>query len=742
MQLPNRLLSPLTGHIPIINISMGISFMYLNDADRSGRVELNNHTRDGDQHVILAAPLVTVSLKLPPPRYRLAVHLTASSTSPIMVANKKPSTAALGAGSRTNSTQGQAGKPKSPSTQAAGSSSPINGALSPNVPAKSTSWFSSSGAKSKKAKKQKSQKPKSRSFVDKAVLFLLSVFVIYTVYTCPFDKTLEDPVCSSLASYRAHIIEPYLLPPVYQAFQHPSVQPYLEKASEIQQQITPYILTAEELARPYVRYAKVLAWDRALVPAYNDYIVPQFHEHIVPQIRAHVSPQLQQLLSQVHPHLSPAYDAAVKAHSLANTAYETTYPHLYQAYSIAKPHALDAYVQVKPYALQGYEIARVKSIEGYELAKPHAIVAYGKALEYLKLALAELVQLRRKYVDKHVGDIWDKVVELSGSKGDGSATASAASLASVVSSTVAETIVSATETVASILSTVVELTPTSSFVEEVEATPSPVEAEEPIVPTPSASSTPVVEVADPTPAAEEIASDSVIDIDLEAFLANLGIADLTEDESTTAAASPSAISVEEDASVQEEPTTAEKRVKIKARYDQWMQQLNELFDVEAINVRTMLNGIRASGAKAVVHQGPEASIIDPELELSEEDKKTILHADGVRVSRVLDILSAEGNVLLNGLDAVLKKEEAERSLESTAEELHKKETKWMDVLQKVENKFYGSVTGIQDKIHAWFTAVRDIEIRKVSSSFSENCNTSLTYIPLVSRILKPGQGTR
>ena len=543
--------------------------------------------------------------------------------------------------------------------------------------------------------------------------------------TCPSDKHLQDPTCKALHLYRTRVIEPYFLPPFYNALQHPSVQPYIEKASQFQERAAPVVAAVDKRARPYARYAKILAWDRALVPIY--------YRHIIPQYEAHVVPQLLQLLGKVEPYLGPAYSKAsstveqTRTHAFA--AYDTAYPHVYKAYTLAKPHAQWAYEQGKPYALQAYEFTRAKSAEGYEAAKPYAFIAYQKALEYFKIMLAELVSLRRQYVDKHVGDIWDKVVELSGSKSEGSVSASitslassatslassASSVASVASETVAEAIHSTASTVSkAVVESIISVTESASSIVEA-ATPSPSEAVESTPPAVSVDSTPAAEKT--VVPAEESPSDGAVDLDLDDFLANLGIS-VGED----AVAKPSVVAVEEhdEQRPNSDLTTAEKREKIKARHADWFKQLNDLYDTEAVFVRDTLINVRASAAKALFDKGPESDAIDSVLGISDEDKKIILYTDGVRVSRVMDVLTAEGNMLLAGLDGWLKKEESDlqaRDDAPTVEELQKKEMKWMDVLQKVENKFYASVSGIQEKVHAWFTAVRDLEIHEVSIFF-------------------------
>ncbi|KAJ6580949.1 hypothetical protein B0H19DRAFT_1369405 [Mycena capillaripes] len=313
-----------------------------------------------------------------------------------MVVTRKTPVAPVPTGSRTNSSQPlpRAAKPKTTSSLA---DSEKEAAQAAAAAAKSVTTSPNSKTHPKSRHKNRHhKKPKpSGGWIDRLVYLSLSLLALYAFTTCPHDPNLSNPVCRGLAQYRVHILEPYVLPPIYRALEHPVVAPYVEKAQYIERTaIRPVI----QKSAPYAAAAKRAVWDRALVPAFTAYVTPQYHKHVVPQWRKHVVPRWRK---HAAPHIARAAPYARRAqHTLERTAHV-----LHKTYTTrVAPAASHAYAVGKPYVVRSYRAAR-----------PHVISLYVLGAEKAGAA-------RRAYVDPHVVRIWEKVLELSGAGPVGSPT--------------------------------------------------------------------------------------------------------------------------------------------------------------------------------------------------------------------------------------------------------------------------------------------------------------------------------
>lgn len=132
-----------------------------------------------------------------------------------------------------------------------------------------------------------------------------------------------------------------------------------------------------------------------------------------------------------------------------------------------------------------------------------------------------------------------------------------------------------------------------------------------------------------------------------------------------------------------------------------------------VEVRTELRIVRQAAAAALVGKDVVgAGEVQGEYQISEDDEKTMTHIEGEKVSTLIDNLAGEGERLVRGLEGYLKKEG--KSPPSASGDALRRKEKWAKVAEKVEEKFYGTVQDVRGKVHRWYIAVRDIEIRDVS----------------------------
>ncbi|KAJ7708908.1 hypothetical protein B0H17DRAFT_1191410 [Mycena rosella] len=374
-----------------------------------------------------------------------------------MVVTRKTPVAPVPTGSRNNTAQPlpRAAKPKSTLAE-----------LDPLLAAKNAASSEKTHSKSKHKNRQHKKAPKPpRNFLDTMVYLSLLFLGLYAFTICPADTKLSNPVCRSLSQYRAHVLEPYVLPPLHRALAHPAVAPYVARAESVVDKTAPY---AAAVARAASHTADVY-----VLPAYRRYVVPQWRAHVVPQWRKHVVPQWRT-------HAAPRIAQAAPYARAAQRTLERTAFTLHKTYT----------VHVKPFVLRAYALARPHVVNGYRVARPRAVALYARAA-------AEAGRARRAYVDPHVVRIWAKVLELSGAEPAGAAT-TAETAATTLQPTSAQVIKSKGRTEA-------EVTPVKAAESSAAATP------EEAVPAPSSSSVPpaATETASSVPPAETETASSV-----------------------------------------------------------------------------------------------------------------------------------------------------------------------------------------------------------------------------------------
>lgn len=485
-------------------------------------------------------------------------------------------------------------------------------------------------------------------------------FTIYSLSACPQDAELKSPVCRGLSEYRRIILEPYILPAVNKALSHPSILPYVERA-------TPYANQAIRIASPVVLRTQH-EWNHRIVPQWNKVIVPQYHKYLTPQLElasAATEPYLSALQEKYESSLGPHVRLVINTMNKCQRA-------------------------ARPYVL----IAADRSYTAYRAARPYMRPVWQRVMRILKQLLVFLRAQRRQFVDPHVARIWERIKELSRG-GDETVTAHSPSTPSVslVTSVGSPAVSPAVQGVSarpddaqqtasvepvgpsSVVSPSSESPSISTLISEPSQTSSQV-GESISLSTTAASSTPAI----PPPPAD--------DVDLEAFYADIEFnAEEPEpeiqEEDVADEESPSLSQEQlEERRLQELAKTAEKRRDIMSRHTKWEEKLEKAIKENKKSLRKALVALR----KAAV-----------------QDLKT-----NQEVLSAVEQLVENAEKFLKGAEAYLNKLKAESQ---TTDE---KVALWIKVLAKIDTKFVEHLRHTEDVVNQWHTKHLQKEIQEVS----------------------------
>ncbi|KAL0066094.1 hypothetical protein AAF712_006925 [Marasmius tenuissimus] len=398
-----------------------------------------------------------------------------------------PSTPAPAMASRTNSSQALPKSSHKPNaTPMANSNSPVK-------------------ATSKKKEKKKTKPKTSASWMDTLLLILLSAFTLYAYNSCSssdpisLSHTLENPLCRSLYRYKTYVVDPYLLPPLQNAYEtvvsHPTVEKQLEQIAPYVERVKPHV----DRAARTVGHHTQQTYTTVVRPTWNKFVVPvsgrawnvastQYQKSIHPLIQ----PYLRQVSQQFHPYTSQITSYSDSITSTASNIYaqahpygvraagyaEVAYHHGERCGSIVAEYSHRIYVILRPYLLKAYWWIKATGGVVYQRTKPLVVQAWGT------------------YVDPHLRRIWEKVVELSGKRdangnGVNGSARTPSSYGAKASTVIEETKASAAEETstdeAAPASSAVSTTG-SATLEPVETAASPEVPEEPVVPVASVTS--------------------------------------------------------------------------------------------------------------------------------------------------------------------------------------------------------------------------------------------------------------
>ncbi|OAX41027.1 hypothetical protein K503DRAFT_768024 [Rhizopogon vinicolor AM-OR11-026] len=596
----------------------------------------------------------------------------------------------------------------------------------------------------KKLKKEKSRKSgkKKRKFLQSLFDFLtkllLLTFTIYTFSVCPHDEHLKSPICRGLSEYKRIVLDPYVVPPLQAALAHPSIAPYVDRATEV---TSPIILrTQTEWNRHFIpQWEKhvVPAWNNRLIPAFNAHVVPQWEKRVVTQWQKRVVPQYEK---HVAPQLNKFEPYAARAESFVEQA-EATYT------TRIAPHVRTAIYNLQRWQQQAHPhilIAAQKSHDYYHAAKPHAVTFAKRIVAEMQRALLFLRGQRRIFVDPHVAKLWEKVKALS--RGSPATPMSTFAPSDATDFPSPELDISETLEMEPTHASPTSPTPSHSPIVKmdpphVEAAESPAETgvlpnedvmittdiEEPtasVSPThftansattpvqtlesassiisesASAASSAISAVTDelsssiasaaptgPIPSATSspahIGDDD--EIDISAFYAELGLDEpLAPSQSQEQVPLTPPESEEERAErlrrIAEE--TARKRADIEARHSNWEAELQSQIEINRSTLKQKLEAIR-SGAAAELAEAPE-------------------------IRDAIESLVADAEKYIKGAEVYLK------NLKAESRKNDEKMSLWERVLDKVGVKFSERLGVVEAIVNTWYGVILDQELREVS----------------------------
>jgi hypothetical protein len=510
----------------------------------------------------------------------------------------------------------------------------------------------------------------------------LLFFTIYSLSACPHDAELKSPICRGLSEYRRLILEPYILPAVNKALSHPSILPYVDRA-------TPYANQAIRITSPVVLRTQH-EWNRRIVPQWNKVIVPQYHKYLTPQLER-VSVVTEPYLST----LQEKYESSLGPHVriVINT--------MNKCQRAARPYIF---------------VAADRTYSSYQAARPYMRPVWQRIMNILKQLLVFLRVQRRQFVDPHVARIWERIKELSRG-GDETVTAHSPSTPSIsLATSVGVPVVSpvvqgvsarpdeARQTASvepvgpsSVASLSSESLPISTPISEPPQTSEEAASEA----FSSSSSSPV----EPIPVKTHMDGESISlsttapsstptiprplddDVDLEAFYADIEFSEEEpepeiQEENITDTESPSLNEEQlEERRLQELAKTAEKRRDIMSRHAKWEEKLEKAIKENKKSLRKALVALR----KAAV-----------------QDLKT-----NKDVHSAIEQLVENAEKFLKGAEAYLNK------LKSESQTTYEKVTLWEKVLAKIDTKFAEHLRHTEDVVNTWHFKHLEKEMQEV-----------------------------
>ncbi|KAG7093542.1 hypothetical protein E1B28_007213 [Marasmius oreades] len=721
-----------------------------------------------------------------------------------------PSTPAPSVGSRTNSTQAL---PKSSHKL---------------IPNKTTQSKGSNNAKKEKAKQGSK---KSANWLDILLLMFLSVFTLYAYNTCSSPtNTLHNPLCRSLYTYKTHIVDPYILPTLQNAYESVRSHPTVKQVEPYVERVKPHAQRAARVATHYTERA----YSTVVLPTWNNHVSPASGKALnaaLNQYHKSVHPLIQPYFEHLYPYISQINSYTQSISAKGNEIYNRAHPHIIQV----AEYTSAAYIRGKHYG----SIILAYSHRGYKLLRPHLISASqrtrGAACVAYQRTKPLVIQVWETYVGPHLRMIREKVVELSGKRevnGNGSSVTHAyrnkvgegedtkastaegtPSTSSTPPSTVftTETVVKAsepaapeipeepvvpvasftssspsttssvetevqnhnTEELASASSIIADRGPPeevrTSLVEEI-ASSSILRASESsssqAVPTTeelaSASSVIAARIPDSSSLIDEIRSSSNAAVsaahasedkhqsaegDLDSFLADLGVPeeeekgtlptnsnsedDLDSFLSDLGFDAPEAEgSQDQDPQTELEQTESDsqtqtqqeeedpearairiqiKRTEIENRHMLWEDKLGKLVEDSERDLTEFLGAVRVVARAVLDRKTPDKESLSS-LEMR-VDLTKLKEIDGLPVGGLLDSLEKEGERLLAGVEAWVKREH--ESGTSPDDKTRKaKVVKLEQLVSKVKERFDKEVTQMQERVHRWYVAVRDVEVQE------------------------------
>jgi hypothetical protein len=503
-------------------------------------------------------------------------------------------------------------------------------------------------------------------------------------------------------------LEPLVVQPLQAALTHPLVAPYVTR-------VKPHLNNAVKATKPIILRTQA-EWNARVLPQWNKRVVPQWNKHAAPRIR-HVEkvllPHRDRVALQYREHVVP------RLNNLGN--HLQRWQHDSQHYIV---------------------IAASKCHEAYQVAKPYAMPIWLRIEAALAQVLAVLQAQRHQFVDPHVARIWEKVKELSRVKPKGTSSVqsvtptlsnaipSSSSVDAVAQSSAtpselahtpsavptstqqSEEFQESTNSAPHIQSTTnqavestleADVAPTAEETVQVFTIPETVEADPSTTPASShetslaTSSNVISEEADapsnesPVPVPAETTDGEANDeanLDLSAFLTDLGLNDEPpEDESPETPSSSQIKQAEDEAERYRQlvELTATQRADITKRHTEWEEKLDALVKAKRKDLRKTLVAMR----KAAVD----------ELKQSPQIRGQV------------DSFVAEAEKYIKGVEMSLK------ALIKENRGVDEKLSLWTRVISKVEDKFVAKTRETEAMANAWYAGILNKEIQEVRKPY-------------------------
>lgn len=589
--------------------------------------------------------------------------------------------------------------------------------------------------------------------MDRIFFLFLATFSAYALYNCPSDSSHDYSVCRSLAAYRTHVLEPYVIPPIRAALTHPSVvQPYRQYAKPVYQNyiqpVTPYLAAVQRQTVPYISTAAQFSkrvsssmWNTILVPYWTRAILPRYTLYLEPRVKKYISPLIKRVKyynREAGPVVqSFAHYTSISAHRTQKNillAYDRSRPYVARVYTLMEPHVLRGYAQVKPLL---HDVAQALQTKGKHVAL--------EFIAFLRATSGFFSDLRREFVDPHILRIWEKAVEKSGpSVTDATAPVTTSTVIQAEPSISFDAIpsmdahpepaiVEATpQPIADIESTSVEFislpSTTVDYVTQTAAEPAEIDAftSQVVIPTLEATlekTTSVAELGQESEVKESEAQSDPVEPpmrtptetnvdeqlhgtlqgtsqteseDLDDFLREIG---LDEEELPQPVPEPQPVFVEEEDLEAKKAATATKRANIVGRHVRWRSELDSLVQTLEVRVKQDIEAVRSD---ATDHIG----------RLPSDKTSSATYGKG---KEVVDKIQNNGEKLLQGLETYVTK----LTSQVVPQENRKKEKeKWDKVIDKVEGRFKTAVRGVQEDVHGWYVEIKGKETSVVCQSLS------------------------
>ncbi|KAG6840207.1 hypothetical protein C0991_008180 [Blastosporella zonata] len=232
------------------------------------------------------------------------------------------------------------------------------------------------------------------------LLLALSAFVVYTVAFCHDDLPQKSPVCKAFDSYRTHIIDPYIKPPIERLIHHS--EPYIDP-------LKPYASATTAYARARVIPRASALLDTSLAH-YDAQVAPRLHWLVVDRFWNGITKPL--YFDNLHPYLERhTRPHRIFYHKVIVPGARKVVSRTHSTYIRVLPHAQHYLVNAQANAGRIYETVRPHVLRVYQRVRPHAVVLLNQAQLQLLCLTKKAGDMRREFVDPHLRKILDKVGE-------------------------------------------------------------------------------------------------------------------------------------------------------------------------------------------------------------------------------------------------------------------------------------------------------------------------------------------